>query len=135
MKSLWKRIYIKNKELSKLNNKANTPVQQWADLKTPFRKISRWIISTWKDAEWDFSGKKLEWTAISSSRGSSQPRDWTRISSIAGQILYHLSHQGSLLVISEMQLKTTVRYYYTHILEWIKLKRLTLQNVVNEVNQ
>ena len=131
MKSLWKRIYIENKELS---NSIIKQTPQYNNEQT-WKQISRWIISTWKDAEWDFSGKKLEWTAISSSRGSSQPRDWTRISSIAGQILYHLSHQGSLLVISEMQLKTTVRYYYTHILEWIKLKRLTLQNVGNEVNR
>ena len=34
----------------------------------------------------------LEWVAISSSRGSSQPRDWTQVSCVSGtgrQILYH----------------------------------------------
>ena len=31
----------------------------------------------------------LEWVAISSSRGSSQPRDRTHISCISRQILYH----------------------------------------------
>ena len=31
----------------------------------------------------------LEWVAISSSRGSSRPRDWTCISCIGRQILYH----------------------------------------------
>ena len=31
----------------------------------------------------------LEWVAISSSRGSSQPRDWTQVSCIAGGILTH----------------------------------------------
>ena len=39
----------------------------------------------------------LEWVAISSSRGSSWPRDWTRvsfISCIGRQILHHLSHLG-----------------------------------------
>ena len=30
----------------------------------------------------------LEWVAISSSRGSSQPRDGTQVSCIGGQILY-----------------------------------------------
>ena len=35
-----------------------------------------------------------EWVAILFSRGSSQPRDQTWVSCIAG-ILYHLSHQGS----------------------------------------
>ena len=37
----------------------------------------------------------LEWFAISFSRGFSQPRDQTCISSIGRQILYRLSHQGS----------------------------------------
>ena len=32
-----------------------------------------------------FQAKILEWVAISFSRGSSQPRDWTRISHIAGR--------------------------------------------------
>ena len=31
----------------------------------------------------------LEWVATYSSRGSSQPRDWTCISCIGGQVLYH----------------------------------------------
>ena len=38
----------------------------------------------------------LECFAISFSRGSSQPRDWTHVSYIGRQILYCLSHQGSL---------------------------------------
>ena len=37
--------------------------------------------------------RMLEWVAISFSRGSSQLRDRTQVSCIAG-ILYHLSHQG-----------------------------------------
>ena len=39
----------------------------------------------------------LEWGAISYSKGSSQPRDWNRVSwnCIGRQILHHLSHQGS----------------------------------------
>ena len=40
----------------------------------------------------------LEWVAMSSSRGSSQPRDWTHVSyipCIGKQILYHLCHLGS----------------------------------------
>ena len=39
-----------------------------------------------------FQARILEWVAISSSRGSSQPRDWTCISCVSGigrQILYH----------------------------------------------
>ena len=39
----------------------------------------------------------LEWVAMSSSRGSSQPRAQTHGLSHSRQILYHLSHQGSPL--------------------------------------
>ena len=35
-----------------------------------------------------FQARILEWFAISTSKGSSQPRDWTLISSIGRQILY-----------------------------------------------
>ena len=42
-----------------------------------------------------FQARILEWVAISFSRGSSRPRDQTWVSCIGGQILYHLSHQGS----------------------------------------
>ena len=39
----------------------------------------------------------LEWVAISYSRGSSQPRDQTRVSCIVGIFFfYHLSHQGNV---------------------------------------
>ena len=42
-----------------------------------------------------FQARELEWVAISFSRGSSWPRDWTRLSCIASRCFYHLSHQGS----------------------------------------
>ena len=42
-----------------------------------------------------FQARVLEWVAISFSRGSSPPRDWTQVSHIARRHLYHLSHQGS----------------------------------------
>ena len=37
----------------------------------------------------------LEWAAIPFFRGSSRPRDWTRVSHIAGRFFTVLSHQGS----------------------------------------
>ena len=40
-----------------------------------------------------FRPRTLEWVAMPSSRGSSQPRDWTWVSHT--ESLYHLSHQGS----------------------------------------
>ena len=36
-----------------------------------------------------FQARILEWVAISSCRGSSWPRDWTRVSCIGRQILYY----------------------------------------------
>ena len=38
---------------------------------------------------WTSQAKTLEWVAISSSRGSSWPRDWTCISCIGRRVLYH----------------------------------------------
>ena len=37
----------------------------------------------------------LEWVAVPFSKGSSQPRDRTQVSLIAGGFLYQLSHKGS----------------------------------------
>ena len=37
----------------------------------------------------------LEWVAMPSSRGSSQPRYGTQVSCITDRIFYHLSYQGS----------------------------------------
>ena len=42
-----------------------------------------------------FQARILEWVAISFSRGSSQPRDWTQVSRIVSRCFYRLSHQGS----------------------------------------
>ena len=42
-----------------------------------------------------FQARILEWVSISSSKGSSWPRDWTHVSCIGRQILYLLNHQGS----------------------------------------
>ena len=47
----------------------------------------------------------LEWVAISFSGGSFWPRDWTRVSGLAGR-LYSVSHQGSPL--SKMEIKYSI---------------------------
>ena len=44
-----------------------------------------WIVTTRLLHPWDFQARILEWVAISFSRGSSWPRDWTHISRIAGR--------------------------------------------------
>ena len=38
----------------------------------------------------------LDWIAILFSRGTSQPRDWTLVSGIAGRFFYHLSYREVL---------------------------------------
>ena len=43
-----------------------------------------------------FQARILEWVVIPFSRGSSWPRDRSHVSGHCRQILYHLSHQGSL---------------------------------------
>ena len=46
---------------------------------------------------WIFQARVLEWVAISFSRGSSQSRDQTQVSRIAGrQTLYHLNTREAL---------------------------------------
>ena len=47
-----------------------------------------------------FQARVLEWAAISFSRGSSQPRDRTRVSYIADRRFYPLSHQGSPMLLT-----------------------------------
>ena len=52
-------------------------------------------VSPWNDlmdrsppgfsVHWILQARMLEWVAISSSRGSFQPRDWTRVSHVAGR--------------------------------------------------
>ena len=42
-----------------------------------------------------FQARVLEWVAMPCSRGSSQPREWTRVSWTGRWILYHLSRQGA----------------------------------------
>ena len=45
---------------------------------------------------WNSPGKNTEWVAMPSSRGASWPGDWTQVSWNCRQVLYCLSHQGSL---------------------------------------
>ena len=51
---------------------------------------------------WNSPARILEWVAMSSSRGSSQPRDQTQVSCIWRQILYCLSPQGSPWILEQV---------------------------------
>ena len=67
---------------------------------------------------WDSQAKILEWVAISSSRGSSRPRDQTQVSRISctGRwILCHVSHQGSPSpALSKLQSRACL-YHFCHV--------------------
>ena len=49
----------------------------------------------------------LEWAAISSSKGSSWPKDWTWVSCIDRWVLYHLSHQSKLQSLNFLSLENS----------------------------
>ena len=66
-----------------------------------------------------FQARILEQVAISSSRGSSWPRDWTHascVSCIGRQILYHLCHLGSPIHISAF---TYINIKYKYYLKYV----------------
>ena len=43
-----------------------------------------WIVACQAPLSQEFQARTLEWVAVPFSRGSSQPRDWTQVSLIAG---------------------------------------------------
>ena len=57
-------------------------------------------------------GGILESDVISSSRGSSQPRDRTQVSCIGRQTLYHLNHQGSPICHHYLILNSIVSFLF-----------------------
>ena len=72
-----------------------------------------------------FQAKILEWGAISFSKRSSQPRDWTWVSHIIGRFFYCLSHQGS----SYIEIPRLHRWTFCIIIAWLLRKlQITLPN-------
>ena len=49
-----------------------------------------------------FQARILEWVAIPFSRGFPQPKDWTRVSCIAGKFFYYLIHWRSLYIYTQI---------------------------------
>ena len=57
--------------------------------------VTLWAIGLQAPLSMGFSARTLEWVAMTSSRGSSWPRDWTQVSCIGRQFLYHKRHLES----------------------------------------
>ena len=61
------------------------------------------------------SPRILEWVAYPFSCGSSQPRNQTRVSYIAGGFLYHLRYEGSPLLTKKTQFRKNSMYNTTRL--------------------
>ena len=59
-----------------------------------------------------FQARLLEWIAISFSRGSSQPRDWTRVSQIAGRHFTIWATREALY--DHIWYNNSLKYFYPH---------------------
>ena len=87
-----------------------------------------------------FQARILEWVAISFSRGSSQPRGWTRVSSIAGRCftLYNVSYTHAVIVVqslSHVQLfvppwTSACQTLLLSTLSWNLLKFISIESVM-----
>ena len=69
------------------------------------------------------SPRNLEWVAYPFSRGSSQPRNQTRVSCIAGRFFYQLSYQGS-----PKEYTTVSQEFILCMASWISWPRRTLKS-------
>ena len=69
-----------------------------------------------------FQARILEWVAISFSRVSSWPRDWTQVSCIVRRRFYRLSHQGSghIIILSEAHFELKSDFFF-NIISFLKL--------------
>ena len=105
-------------ELTSLSNSTIAPALSTGSVCAVLSCFSRvWLFATlWTVAHqaplsMGFFRQILEWVAISFSRDSSQPMDWTCISCIGRQILYPLSHLGSFLWIHNLNTKLNIKMY------------------------
>ena len=66
----------------------------------------------------------LEWVALSSSKGSSQPRDQTHVSCIGRWVLYHWATREAYSNGTEIQAKIKQKLFYNQILNiWMLLSK------------
>ena len=76
-------------------------LSEWESLSSVWLFATAWTVARQAPLSVRFS-KQEYWVAISSSRGSSQPRDGTLVSCIAGGFFYRLNQQGSPLIKIEL---------------------------------
>ena len=97
-----------------------------------WKSLSRvWLFATpWTIQIMEFSRPEypLEWVAFSFSRGSSQPRDQTQVSHIAGGFFYQLSYQGSPYGCQELDIR---RGDLTHL--WVMSFGIVLTSEVIQI--
>ena len=73
--------------------------------------------------------RKLEWVAISSSRGSSQPRDWTGVSCIAGRFFTSWATREAqriikqLLLVKNIMTSKTIKLWLPKNINWKENKK------------
>ena len=82
-----------------------------------------------------FHARILQWVAISFSSGSSPLRDWSHISCIVRQILYHCATWEALYALSKFQLCNTMLLTVTMLnircSDFIHLTRIHLSTLVS----
>ena len=79
---------------------------------------------------WDFPARILEWVAISSSRGSSRPRDWTPISCVScigRQILHYCITREAHSLASPQRL-----FIYLYLFIWMHLALVAVHRTFAE---
>ena len=70
-----------------------------------------WLLCPWNSPDKNIG---VGSHSLLQARGSFQPRDWTRVSCIAGRFFYHLSHQGS----PEPLERLYGNYIFNHLRNW-----------------
>ena len=96
---MWQKFYIQEETLqvcdvnslhcATLLYLSSLTIRCMLSCSVEFNSATPWTVALQSLHPWDFPGKNTRMVAISSSKGSFQPRNRTHISCIGRQILYH----------------------------------------------